>query len=252
MPASSTTVREHTATLYDDLFNRFDETAFAFAVRESEQYYALPDVRGKRCLDVGGGAGAFVRRLFQAGAAEVHDVDIGKKNCASVLYWNKQWNDRLVVKQDSVESLDYPDGFFDFVHSSGVVHHIPEPERGFKELARVTKPGGLTVLGVYGRGGLMPFTIAVLRRIAPLLPYAFVSRVVLFFFRNPYSQFLVLDFLYVPIVNRYREEDIRRWYQDAGYAEVTRSTLHARYRYGTVSTRLLHGEGYIVLQGRKL
>ncbi|TSC72460.1 MAG: hypothetical protein G01um101438_544 [Parcubacteria group bacterium Gr01-1014_38] len=251
MGATSAMTRKQTAVLYDDLFDRFDEGAFAFAVKESERYYALPDVRGKRCLDVEGGAGAFISRLFQAGALEVHGVDIGEKNCVSVLHWNKPWKDRLVVKQGSVESLEYPDGFFDFVHSGGVVHHLVQPEQGFEELARVTKPGGLTVIGVYGRGGLMPFTISVLRRIASLLPYSLVSRVVSWFFSNPYSQYLVLDFLYVPIVHRYREEDIRRWYEDAGYTDITRSRLHARYTYGSLSAHLFHGEGYITLQGRK-
>lgn len=38
--------------------------------------------------------------------------------------------------------LDFPDNYFDVVHSWGVYHHMPDYERGVSEVYRVLKPGG--------------------------------------------------------------------------------------------------------------
>ncbi len=42
-------------------------------------------------------------------------------------------------------------GIFDFVFSIGVLHHLPDPERGFSILARHVRPGGTFAIWVYGR-----------------------------------------------------------------------------------------------------
>ncbi len=49
--------------------------------------------------------------------------------------------------------LDLPivEGAFDLVYSIGVLHHTPDPRRGFAEIARRVKPGGRLAVWLYRR-----------------------------------------------------------------------------------------------------
>ncbi len=52
------------------------------------------------------------------------------------------------IKNTSVagaESLPFEDNFFDLVVSAWVLEHLPDPEKAFKEIHRVLKPGGKVV-----------------------------------------------------------------------------------------------------------
>jgi SAM-dependent methyltransferase len=43
-------------------------------------------------------------------------------------------------------ALPFPDGSVDAIFAAGLVNHLPDTEAGLRELARVTRPGGLLVL----------------------------------------------------------------------------------------------------------
>jgi SAM-dependent methyltransferase len=45
------------------------------------------------------------------------------------------------------------DGAFDVVYCSGVLHHTPDPARAFARIARLARPGGMLVIGLYNRFG---------------------------------------------------------------------------------------------------
>jgi SAM-dependent methyltransferase len=45
---------------------------------------------------------------------------------------------------------------FDFIHCSGVLHHLPDPERGWASLAAVLRAGGVMRIHVYSRMGRLP------------------------------------------------------------------------------------------------
>jgi SAM-dependent methyltransferase len=47
-------------------------------------------------------------------------------------------------------------GAFDVVYSAGVLHHTPDPRASFAQLARLARPGGTIVLGVYNAFARMP------------------------------------------------------------------------------------------------
>ena len=40
-------------------------------------------------------------------------------------------------------------GSFDVVYSSGVLHHTPDPRAAFARMARLARPGGIIVVGLY-------------------------------------------------------------------------------------------------------
>ncbi len=52
------------------------------------------------------------------------------------------------INQDD-ESLPFDDDTFDHIHSSGVLHHTPDPIKILKEFKRILKPGGTINIMVY-------------------------------------------------------------------------------------------------------
>src|SRR2546423_1687965 len=48
---------------------------------------------------------------------------------------------------------------FDVVYSSGVLHHTPNPRESFARLARLARPGGTIVLGVYNAFARVPLRL---------------------------------------------------------------------------------------------
>src|SRR5206468_7865338 len=50
-------------------------------------------------------------------------------------------------------------GAFDVVYSSGVLHHTPDPEAAFARIAKLARPGGWIVLGLYNAFARIPLRI---------------------------------------------------------------------------------------------
>lgn len=104
----------------------------------------VKDARG-HLLDIGCGSS----RIFQtmSGAATTVGLDIQLKK---LRYLRK---DGKPLVTGDINALPFTDAAFDCVVCSQVIEHIPIDARIFVELARVTREGGLLVLGTpdYGR-----------------------------------------------------------------------------------------------------
>lgn len=61
---------------------------------------------------------------------------------------NKKLGTTIKYSTDSLEKINYPDGFFDKVYCISVIEHLSEPAaiRGTTEMARVLKKGGLLII----------------------------------------------------------------------------------------------------------
>jgi SAM-dependent methyltransferase len=57
------------------------------------------------------------------------------------------------VDLTTLEGLEVPEGGFDVIQSSGVIHHLEDPLAGLQQLTKVLAPHGVIVLMVYGRLG---------------------------------------------------------------------------------------------------
>src|SRR5213075_2813020 len=58
------------------------------------------------------------------------------------------------------------------VYSSGVLHHAPDPSAAFARIARLARPGGIIVLGVYNAFARIPLRAR--RLVARLSGYRFI------------------------------------------------------------------------------
>ena len=155
-----TEIEDETRQIYDNLFSSYDEKRFEesvelFPMRQQKWGVPLEWFKGKACLDVGCGQGRFVTALGRLGAAKAIGVDINEQglNSGRNRNWFKALNNVELMNSSALD-LPFVNEYFDYVICSGVLLLCPEPKDGFKELVRVTKPGGRIFLSMYGKGGL--------------------------------------------------------------------------------------------------
>jgi len=105
-------------------------------------------LKPKRILDVGCGLGGSTLPWAQAFPdAEVHGIDVG----AAMLRYGHARAEAMGVgvhlAQQDAEAMDFADGYFDVVATSGVFHETSgRASRGImREVFRVLKPGGLSI-----------------------------------------------------------------------------------------------------------
>ena len=113
---------------------------------------------GAYVLDAGCGPGRFVQPLLARGL-RLHLVDAAKDALHRALAHgldaggNAQTLDGHVADIDRLDAFD--DGTFDAVLSMEVICYRGDPLGALRELARVTKPGGLVMLSVEGLYGAL-------------------------------------------------------------------------------------------------
>lgn len=60
----------------------------------------------------------------------------------------------LVLAQPNATRFDFPDGAFDYIHSSGVLHHVPDLAGTLAEMRRMLRPDGRMRVMVYNYNSL--------------------------------------------------------------------------------------------------
>jgi SAM-dependent methyltransferase len=145
-----------TADAYLRFMGRYSEP---LAVRFAE----LAGVhRGQRVLDVGCGPGALAAVLAdRAGADAVSAVEPSASFAAAA----RERLPGVDIREAAAERLPFPDGAFDAAMAQLVVHFMTDPVAGLRQMARVTRPGGVVAACVWdhagGRGPVSAFWQAV-------------------------------------------------------------------------------------------
>lgn len=222
-------------------------------------------VKGKKCFDGGCGHGALEYRLAKLNAVDVTGFDLHPE------IEEGRFMDLPHVHfvQGSLLEIPLPDNSFDLVVSSGVIHHTVDPEKSFSEMARILKPGGLLVLGVYGKHGLFPWCLQLARLFTiriPIIRESFIRKVCDWIGLNPIWRYQVLDYLYVPILRRFTPKQVKeKFFVKNDLKNPTRiSNLTVNkakdyikrnasytYDYRKLKSRILFGHGFIVVSGEK-
>jgi SAM-dependent methyltransferase len=118
---------------YDRFMGRYAPT---LSVRLADLAGVTP---GMRVLDVGCGPGAGTSELCRrVGAENVAAID----PAAQFVDACRDRHPGADVRQGVAEELPWPDGAFDAALSSLVVAFMSDPDRGIREMTRVTRPGG--------------------------------------------------------------------------------------------------------------
>jgi len=128
-----------------DRIKRTDSERFAIRFWEFEKFH------GKRVLDVGCGPGWFTVQYAAAGAL-VDAVDIAPSAVEIARNHLAYRGLGANVNIGNAEALPFPDGTFDLVFSSGVLHHTPDTLKAVRECRRVLKPGGCAKITLYRKG----------------------------------------------------------------------------------------------------
>lgn len=112
-------------------------------------------------MDGGCGKGRHAYHVLKNGARLVavdfsRAVDVARSNCAAV------GGERLFVQADLM-NLPFRKETFDLAYSLGVLHHLPDPEGGFRKIVAVVKPGGRALTYLYHALEGEPVKQAILR-----------------------------------------------------------------------------------------
>jgi SAM-dependent methyltransferase len=100
----------------------------------------LPELKGKRVVDLGCGFGWFCRWVREAGAAEVLGLDVS----ASMLARARETtaDPAITYRQSDLDSLELPAAAFDLAYSSLTLHYLEHLAELFATVHRALVPGG--------------------------------------------------------------------------------------------------------------
>ena len=138
---------------------RFHDQAFAEDVRaRAGKFYEVAsaakvhyhrlidqDCAGRRVLEYGCGRGSHAFALARQGAGVV-GIDLSREGIHQALAQARErgLEERLSFRVMNAEALAFPDGHFDLVCGSGILHHL-DLDAACRELVRVLKPEGQAV-----------------------------------------------------------------------------------------------------------
>ncbi len=264
-----TQIEQTTGGLYSNCFTRLnkdDQHWFAHGKLLAQQLGIDQSIiEGKKCLDGGCANGTMTYQFLAMNALHVTGVDLSpcpKKNVF----------DEFVGKVDFVKGslleLPFPDASFDVVASTGVLQHTADPEKALSELIRVLKPGATLYLGVYGKYGMFSWVLSIARLFTvklPIIPKSFVDRLIGFLGFGPLVRYQVLDYLYVPNLDRFTTGQLKKWFIKYGMKNPRRiynvspkeasdfrgeGTVYT-YDPRTLWNRFLFGYGFINMHSDK-
>jgi SAM-dependent methyltransferase len=117
-------------------------------VPEDAAFEAVSEAKPRRFLDAGCGMGELAERVQRELGVTVAAVDISPR---MVELTRARGVDAQVA---DVQELPFETGSFDCVAANWVLHHVPDLDRGVRELARVLRPGGRLVAATLGDGNM--------------------------------------------------------------------------------------------------
>jgi len=128
---------EVAAEAYDRFMGRFSRLL-------APQMADLAGVRaGRTVLDVGCGTGMLTAVLVdRLGAANVTGIDPSESFVSAA----RERFPGVRIERGSAEALPFDEDAFDASIAQLVVHFMTDPVRGIREMARVTRPGGVVAV----------------------------------------------------------------------------------------------------------
>jgi 2-polyprenyl-3-methyl-5-hydroxy-6-metoxy-1,4-benzoquinol methylase len=141
---------DHPQNIYDDprffagyaQLERFG-SGWTKAMEHASFMGLLPDVTGKRVLDLGCGAGQLAFHLAEAGAGEVIGVDLSEQMLA--LARAERAHPRVTYLRRAIEDAAFPPDRFELVVSSLALHYVEDYPSLMRRVAEWMTTGGVLV-----------------------------------------------------------------------------------------------------------
>lgn len=233
-----------------------------FANYDADNFWELvyplkPDFfKEKVGLDIGCGTG---RHSYQAAKFDSEMFGVDLSFAVDVAFEKTKRFPNIHIIQADIFNLPFRKETFDFIYSLGVLHHLPEPQKGFESLIPFLKSGGEIFIWVYSNTRKTSrIIIELIRKFTTKLPYSLLNILAFFFsivdyggFIKPYQilskrkkiskvltrlvpsrikgyaryNFYVsyvdwFDRLSAPISHYYSEEELRNWFETANLTEI--------------------------------
>jgi SAM-dependent methyltransferase/uncharacterized protein YbaR (Trm112 family) len=107
--------------------------------------FQTAELAGALVLDAGCGTGRHTFHMARSGAREIVAMDFSQ--AIEVAAYNNRANPNTHFVQADIYHPPFRPRTFDLVYSLGVLHHLPDPEKGFRTLLPLLREGGF--LNVY-------------------------------------------------------------------------------------------------------
>jgi SAM-dependent methyltransferase len=125
-----------------------------------------------RVADVGCGTGQMTLYLSRAQRVVV-GADLSRPSLQLAVAAARRFGlERTRFVEMDLRSPALREGSFDVVYSSGVLHHTPDPRASFAGVARLARPGGMLVIGLYNAFARVPLRLR--RVVARLSDYRWI------------------------------------------------------------------------------
>jgi SAM-dependent methyltransferase len=153
-PSDLSSEREHVAARFGYEWTRFCNFEYDEELASLQTWFEprrLEDLSGLIVLEAGCGMGRHAVIAANHGAKAVIGLDLG--TAVQAAFQNTRHLPSVSIVQGDIYFPPFKDSSFDIAFSLGVLHHLPEPSRGFRAIARKVKNDGWVQVWVYGREG---------------------------------------------------------------------------------------------------
>jgi|SRR5215813_6133770 len=139
---------------FPEMYREWEQTFLDYMQPHTADFF-----RAKKVLDAGCGNGRFAYYAAKYGA-DVWAIDLG--GAVEVANQNATPGGQVHVIQADLHEPPFAPASFDFIYSTGVLHHLAEPQKAFVNLLKYLKPGGEIQIYLYWKPEGQPIKSALL------------------------------------------------------------------------------------------
>jgi ubiquinone/menaquinone biosynthesis C-methylase UbiE len=126
-----------------EIFDYFDEKQTDTRLRQTVVKKLGKIATDSIIMDIGSGGGWIANELIDM-CDTFFSVDISEKNLSKI-HAKLNKNNHYPIQAD-VMHLPFADDSIDYIISSAMIEHIPDPERAIHEMYRILKPNGILLI----------------------------------------------------------------------------------------------------------